>query len=367
MVSVLEEFRLQSRFCGEFGSPFTRDLLARAADDIGACGIVARLTDAWPGSPRTAAVSLRLAGALHAAVLAGRDAALAAEYPLTRVDWLMDAVWPVAEAFLRREEAWVRDFMRSPPQTNETARSTGLACGFLRLAQTAPQPFHMLELGASAGLNLNWDRFAYAHPSWGREHVPGPHMPTLITGAAPPWQDIAIASRAACDQNPLDPADRQDQLRLRAYIWADQTARLERLDAALALAQQGGVRVEKADAAEWVKAKLAGDLPDGTTVVYHSVFLQYPPREVRESIAFAIETAGARTTALKQLARVSFEPENVVGAPHGSARYVLHVQHWNSGQRSEATLADVDPHGRTLAWLAGSTRPPSASASPASI
>jgi hypothetical protein len=80
--------------------------------------------------------------------------------------------------------------------------------------------------------------------------------------------------------------------------------------------------------------------------------LQYPPADVREAIGAALEGAGARTTATRQLARVSFEPESVVGGPHGSARYVLHVTRWVSGQRSEATLADVDPHGRTLAWLA---------------
>lgn len=352
MVSVLEEFRLQSRFCGEFGSPFTRDLLARAADDIAAGGIVAQLTDGWPGSPRTAAVSLRFAGALHAAVLTARDPALTAEYPHARVDWSMDAVWPLAEALLRRDEAWVRGFMRSPPQTNETARSTGLACGFLWLAEQAPQPSHMLELGASAGLNINWDRFAYAHPPWGRERIAGPFMPTLITGAVPGWRDISVASRAACDQNPLYPSSSHDQLRLRAYIWPDQTARLERLDAALALAQLQGVQVEKADAAAWIQSKLAGELPNGTTIVYHSVFLQYPPADVREAIGAALEGAGARTTATRQLARVSFEPESVVGGPHGSARYVLHVTRWVSGQRSEATLADVDPHGRTLTWLA---------------
>ena len=41
MVSVLEEFRIQSRFCGEFESPFTEQLLARCAADIEAGGIVA--------------------------------------------------------------------------------------------------------------------------------------------------------------------------------------------------------------------------------------------------------------------------------------------------------------------------------------
>ena len=67
MVTVLEEFRLQSRFCGEFGSPFTEQLLARCADDLVAGGMVAKLVGDWPGHPRGDAVSLRVAGALHAA------------------------------------------------------------------------------------------------------------------------------------------------------------------------------------------------------------------------------------------------------------------------------------------------------------
>lgn len=349
MTTVLEEFRLQSRFCADFGSRFTAELLARAADDIEAGGIVARLTADWPGHPRADAVSLRVAGALHAAALTGRDALLAVAYPHADADWSMNRVWPLADDFLRREEAWVRDFMTSPPQTNETARSTGLACGFLWLAQRAPQPFHMLELGASAGLNLNWDRFAYAYPAWKREGVIGPMMPTQIDGAAPVWREIAIASRAACDQNPLDAANAADRLRLRAYVWADQAARLERLNAAIELARETGVKVQKADAAAWVRERLDGELPVGTTVVYHSVFFQYPPLAVREAIAAGIEEAGARTRGERCLAWVRFEPESVIGR-RDSTRYVLNVVTWKDGQRSEATLADVDPHGRTMRW-----------------
>jgi len=297
-------------------------------------------------------VSLRFAGALHAAVLTGRDEALAAEYPDARPDWSMDRNWPLAQAVLVREEAWVRDFMKSPPQTNETARSTGLACGFMWLAERSPQPFHMLELGASAGLNLNWDRFAYAHPAWGREGVAGPLMPTRIHGEPPKWREIAIASRAACDQNPLDVDKAQHRLRLRAYVWADQVARMERLNAAIELARETGVKVDRADAADWVATKLDGELPMGTSVIYHSVFLQYPPRDVRARIAQAIEAAGARTTEDRRLAWVRFEPESVIGGQAGSARYVLNVVTWSKGQREEITLADVDPHGRTLNWAA---------------
>jgi hypothetical protein len=350
MLTVLEEIRLQSRFCGEFGSPFTEQLLARVADDIEAGGVCDRLTSTWQGNPRADAVSLRLAGVLHAAALTSRDPRLAAEYPAERKQWSMDRVWPIARDFLEREETHTRDFMKSPPQTNETARAAGLACGFLWLADRSPQPFHMLELGASAGLNLNWDRFAYDHPPWDRAALTGPRIPTLIRGPAPLWRDITIANRAACDQNPLDVSNADDRLRLRAYIWADQTARMERLDAAIELARATGVRPDKADASEWVKHKLAGDLPPGATVIYHSVFYQYPPREVRQAIRDAIEEGGARTTSERRLAWVRFEPSAVIGGPVEPVRYVLNVVSWTAGKRSEETLADVDPHGRSLTW-----------------
>jgi hypothetical protein len=351
MTTVVEEFRLQSRYCGELGSDFIRQLLSRAADDIEAGGIVARLTADWPGSPKADVVSLRLTGALHAAAITGRDAALTAEYPSARTDWSMDRLWPVTEAFLDRDEAWVRAFMTSPPQTNETGRSGALACGFMWLAERSSQPFHLLELGASAGLNLNWDRFAYAHPAWGRAQIAGPQIPTVINGDPPAWRDLVIASRAACDQNPLDAGNADHRLRLRAYVWPDQPARLARLAAALELAQALGVKVEKADAAQWLRARLAPELPEGTTVVFHSVFLQYPPREVREQIAAAMEEAGSRTTQARRLAWLMFEPEALVAGVPGSTRYVLQAAVWAGGRRSDVTLAEVDPHGWHMTWL----------------
>jgi hypothetical protein len=351
VTDVLGEITRQAYWCEEFGSPFTAQLLKAAAADLAAGGIVARLTADWPGNARADAVSLRLAGALHAAALTGRDPALAAVYPDADPKWSMDQVWPVAEAYLRRDEAHVRAFMQSPPQTNETARACGLAAGFLWLASRNPEPFHMLELGASAGLNLNWDRFRYSYPLWERRGGEGPLVPTQIDGPVPAWRSVAIASRAACDQNPLDPSSPNDRLRLRAYIWADQTARMERLNAAIDLAAASPQRVEKADAAKWIAEKLGPGLLAGTTVIYHSVFFQYPPHEVRTAIAQAIETAGAKATAERRLAWVRFEPETILGGPRDSLRYVLNIVQWDGGGRRESTLADVDPHGRTLTWF----------------
>lgn len=351
MVMIAESFREQARWCGQFGSPFTEQLLLRAADDLDAGGVARRLVGEWPGNPRADALSLRFAGALHAAVLTRRDPALAAAYPASDSDWSLDRVWPLAAAFLVREEAWVRQFMTSPPQTNETGRATGLAAGFMWLAERLPEPFHLLELGASAGLNLNWDKFRYAYAPWGRTEGTGPLIPTVVSGAPPAWRDIAIASRAACDQNPLDPAAPEARLRLAAYVWADQTERLQRLARAIELATQSGVKVEAADAAEWTARKLAPGLPEGTTVIYHSVFFQYPPESVRQAIRNAIEAAGAKADSRRTLAWLRLEPEAVLTSGRQSARYVLNAKMWPDTSGAEShTLADADAHGRTLDW-----------------
>ena len=285
---ILAHFREQARFCAEYGSRFTAQLLERCAADIEAGGPVANLVAGWPRNPRADALSLRLAGALHAAVLTGRDAKLAAAYPADNVNWRMDETWPLARAFLVREHDWVSDFMRSAPQTNETRRAIALLAGFLAFAQNWRGPIDMLELGASAGLNLYWDRFAYRTASWAWGGESAVVIDTDWQAPAPPIEARPnIRHRAACDLNPLDIADQAQRLQLKSYIWPDQPDRLARFDGAVALALRHGVDVERASADEWLARKLAARAGDAATIVYHSVFLQYPPRKARAAIVAA--------------------------------------------------------------------------------
>ena len=74
--AVIDHFVEQARFCELYGSPFMARLLEELARDIAAGGPAAELVAGWPRSPRTDALAIRLAGALHAAVLSGRDPAV---------------------------------------------------------------------------------------------------------------------------------------------------------------------------------------------------------------------------------------------------------------------------------------------------
>ncbi len=339
--ALVEHFLQQAGWCDDYGSPFTARLIERLARDIEAGGPTAELIAGGPPWRRADRLALRITGALHAGALSGRDPALTAEYPAARPAWDMARVWPLARSFLARERAWIAGFLGSAPQTNEIRRTIALLAGFLWLAARHDREIELLEIGASAGLNLYWDRFAYRTASW--RWGAGPvEVSTEWTGAPPPLDAVPrIRARAACDLNPIDVRDPEERLRLRAYIWADQAERLARFDAAAALAVSHDVRVERADAAEWLEARLPRRSPDALTVVYHSVFYQYPPPESRQRIAAAITEAGERSTA--PLAWLRLEPEGLLGGPRDSDRFLVDLVTWPGAERR--TLADTDGHG----------------------
>jgi len=348
---IVDHFVEQAKWCDDLGSPFTAALLKQFAADFEAGGPIAEICRDWTTNPRKDALGLRLTGALHHAVLSGTAPDLAEVYPAGIADWDMQHVWPIAQAWLAGQIAHVREFIKSPPQTNETRRSIILLPGFLKLAARFEQPLHVLELGASAGLNQNWDAFNYQTKTWQRGGESDVTIQTDWRGPAPDHldADIEIASRAACDLSPIDLADPDQVRRLKCYTWADQPDRLNRLDAAIGLAQNRGTRVEPADALAWLKDRLANRPKTGVTVVYHSVFLIYPPREIIADIMHTIRDAGAQATAEAPLAWLSYESEALFGGDHSSPRMRARLETWPGDQietyaESDGHVTYVDPY-----------------------
>ncbi|HET9976819.1 MAG TPA: DUF2332 family protein [Burkholderiaceae bacterium] len=330
----------QIAWCDGNGSPFTARVLEAAWADRQRGGALAGLLPDWPGDAGVDAVPLRVAGALHALALSGRDAALAALYASFDTGPLPEAV---AGAIDRQRDV-VAAYLGVAPQTNEIGRSAALLGGFATVARATGLPLATFEIGASAGLNQLWHRFRYAlgDKSWGE-----PDGPVLIRaewqGAAPALSDrIDVDSQAACDVAPIDLQADGAALRLLSYVWPDQTERLERLRAAIALAQRLGVRVEQADALPWVRRALAAPRAGVATVLYHSVMWQYMPETTRDALRAAIEAAGARATPAAPLAWLAFEP------PNADAQMLLRLRLWPGGE--PRVLADAHPHGRWVRW-----------------
>lgn len=343
---IISHFAEQAMYCEMFGSPFTAELIRRVSEDYEQGGPVAALLANWSTNPRADALALRIAGYFHHAVLVSRDAELAAHYPSQLANWSIEEIWPLARALLEREPNTAARFIRSPPQTNETRRSIALLAAFLTFAETWKGEVDMLEIGASAGLNLNWDLFTYKTKSWAWGQEGPVQIDTDWNGAPPPLADIKVRARAACDLNPLDIANEAELLQLKSYIWPDQPERLARFDGAVALARETGVHVERADAAEWLTQKLAQRANDAATIVYHSIFLQYPPREARAAIVDAIQSAGASASERAPLVWVRLEPEALTDNVRDSPRMVIDLTTWPGGQRR--IIGYTDGHVRAV-------------------
>ncbi len=158
-----------------------------------------------------------------------------------------------------------------------------------------------------------------------------------------------VRNRAACDLNPLDISDPANACGSNPISGPISPIASRASRARLALALSAGVNVERADAAEWLAAKLAARAADAATIVYHSVFLQYPPREAREAIVRAIQIAGASATEEAPLAWVRLEPEALTDGVRDSQRMVVDLTTWPGGQRR--VLAYTDGHVRSVEAL----------------
>src|SRR5690348_4871445 len=152
--------REQSDWSRKLGSPLYTMLFAQAADDVesgGPCWHVLMGQDDAHGS----AIALRFLGAVHRLVLDGKAGELACYYPSAGGVRPADEAWPAFREVVARHEPLLRDLVLNPVQTNEVGRSCGLVGGLLLIARETRLPLRLLEIGASAGLNLRWDHYWY--------------------------------------------------------------------------------------------------------------------------------------------------------------------------------------------------------------
>ena len=342
-MDVRQSFLRQSAACADLGSPFTALLCRTIGENLIADCAVADTLLGWSGDAAADALALRLCGALHMLVRSGKAAALAPLYPPADPPSAECLRQAVRSTFVDHESD-ILGVLASPPQTNEVARSAVLLGGFLTIAAETRRPLDLIEIGASAGLNLNWDRYGYRLGAtvWGDQGSLVQISADWRSTSLPPHIRPEIQRRAGCDRNPLDPASPHDRERLLSYVWPDQPARLVRLEAALNLAANLGTRVERMDAAAFVARELMRPAEGATRVIYHSIVWQYLPQAIREAIAQTIEEAGAIASPRTPVAWLAFEPD---GRGDGAA---LTLRLWPNGETK--VLARADFHGRWVAW-----------------
>ena len=340
---VRQTFVQQASACDKLGSPFMGHLCRLLAERLTANDPVGEKVLNWPGDPSGQAdsVPLRLAGALHALVLSGKDVTLKAAYPPNSFD--ADKVWAAVVSAFENHTSFLLKRLDFAPQTNEVRRSAMILPGFLEIVRLTGKPLVLSEVGSSAGLNLNWDLYCYRYGafSWG-DPAAGVSMAPDYEGPEQLSVSLTVKDRRGCDLNPLDAADPQQQMRMLAYIWPDQPDRLERTRHAFEIASRYTPAIDRADAVDWLRDRLAVPFEGAAHVIFSTIAWQYLPEAAREKGREIIESAGSRASVEAPLAWLRMEADG----QQGSAAVTLQL--WPDGERRELGRADF--HGRWLKW-----------------
>ncbi len=271
---------------------------------------------------------LRLFGGVHYLELAG----------------MVQHPWAKLRGVLEANREWLARFVAEQPiQTNEVQRCWGLLPAFLTVADG--RRLDLIELGPSGGLNLYWDRYAYRYREarWG-DRSAGLELSGRTEGGPPPdllRAEVEVARRIGIDRRPVDVTTDHGARLLEAFVWADQTDRLDRVRCAIEIARQDPPQLLDGDYVEELPALLAERDLGALTVVYHSVSTVYLRQEERDRLDEILAGEGRRGS----LARISYEVDRETPTYYG---FALDVETWPGGPRR---LARLDGHANSLEWI----------------
>jgi hypothetical protein len=276
----------------------------------------------------------------------------------------VDLASALRATILARRDALAAFIRGRSVQTNETGR--GLVW-LLPVACLGWPAVHLVELGASAGLNLVAERRGYRLADAGDPSRTllmlgdgPPQFTTLARGAAkiPPLACCpAIFSRTGGDLRPFHLRDANDELVLASFVWADQVERMARLQEGIAALRAvagttAPVRLRPLRLPDELPAFLARELPrplDAPVVVFNTTVTMYLPDRgatLRQIIGEWAAGQGAPVLWLQ------WELPGEAPPPQ-SDWLAWTADYWpndGSGESRHRLLAWVHPHGGALEW-----------------
>lgn len=338
--ALADRFRTFATREAEDQSPLYAALSRKIADtpDLLALADLAR-----PGQPRPN----MLFAAVHKLLLEGRDDPLAGFYAsLTETPQPANEAFPLFLSFCQTNAEEVRALLASRAVgTNEVRRAACLLPAFATIARESPEPLQLIEIGASAGLNLFWDRYDHDYGiggTIGRE-PPALRLHCDLRGGFGafrlPSRIPRIGVRIGIDPDPMDLGNPDDLAWLRALIWPEQRDRAERLLTAAQLV--GADRPDmRAGLGNDLLRDAFGALPEsGTACIFHSFTLNQFSADAKARFEALLGALGES----RPLYRIGLEWGNAE-APE------LRLWYHHQGQVSERLLAHCDAHGAWIVW-----------------
>jgi len=312
-----------------------------------------RAIEAAPARKRHPTVIL---AALHDLVLAGRAPALAAAYAASDGD---AAAGAAIDTLLRMTDSVVAIAVRRKTRADETGRCAVLYPAIAEAARrVGANAVGLIDVGCSAGLNLNVDRVGITYSngqSLGDPSSPVQLSASIVGNRPVPARAVPeVVARVGVDLDPVDVTDADDARWLRACLWPDQPERIARLEAEMALAATAPPLLLHGDAIEVLPDAFAQVPADAMPVVTTTWTLSRFPLESRLRFLHRLgDAAVGRAVAWVSAEGVGVAPAiPTFGDRRASGHSIIGLAVFDQSALRAEAIGRCWSRGRLLAWLA---------------
>ena len=381
LARLSRRFRLQEEFATGYSPLYARlfGIVAEWLEAPDAAGdpLVNWLLEASAGRG-TLDVSLLLPAGLHRDILAraaGQEipsvSKLARYFPTAggdRTPEVGDFEGTLRQAIMGRRDTLSEVIRNGNVQTNETGR--GL-CWLLPLSCVPWKAVHLVDLGASAGLNLVADYRAYRLVGEGLDETRvdvgrgrPPQFLARCRGETTFLQSLAsneppaMISRTGCDLAPFRLTGQEDELTLMSFVWGDQAERLQRLREGIAALKEverveGSIDLQAADLPDKLDGFLRNRVPgdDGRPVVLYNTTMTMYLRDKGASLSERIGVWAAEQQ--RPVLWLQWEPPRDGREPPGLGWCAWTADLWQGAAHRHWHLGWAHPHGADVELTLG--------------
>ena len=340
---------------GEVDAAGASPLYERVAVALSESGEALRAIEAAPARKRHPTVIL---AALHDLALAGRAPALAAAYAAADGD---AAAGAAIDTLLRMSDSVVAIAVRRQARANETGRCAVLYPAIAEAARrVGADAVGLIDVGCSAGLNLNVDRVGITYSngqSLGDPSSPVQLSASIVGGRPIPARAMPeVVARVGVDLDPVDVTDADDARWLRACLWPDQPERAARLEAEIALAATAPPLLLQGDAVEVMSDAFTHVPADALPLVTTTWALSRFPLESRLRFLHRLdEAAVGRAVAWVSAEGVGVAPAMpTLGDRRASGHSIIGLAVFEQPALRAEAIGRCWSQGRFLSWLADS-------------
>lgn len=290
--------------------------------------------------------------AVHYLLLATPDQELARHYPSISGQPVAEIPFELFRRFCLDHSGQITGIIQNRiVQTNVISRCSYLAPIFsLLIADHPDRHATIIDIGTSAGLTLNWNKYEYQYnggPAIGKSKA---KVNAEVRDSQLPEFHLSDKHirKIGIDQNVIDPTNADDARWLKALIWPDQLERFAALNEALQIEELKKIEFIEASTVAGFEKVITSISQKELLIVYSTHAMYQFPKEMRAAFWEMLDRVGAG----RDFYFLTVEGIQSQREKYNTQNTVVELTSYKAGSKTQTLVAESNGHGNWVIWRA---------------